>query len=354
MARFIKRITASKHKIPGTIEFIGKKKVDKADITLFNYNQTDLIEKELTDISESLVMLSDNDVSWININGLHDVDLLSKTSQTFNLHPLLIEDVANTHNTSTLQIYDDHLFLSIKMIEYDSSKREFSSEQLSLVIGANYVISFQERPGDCFSGVRDRLRSNLGRIRKMKSDYLAYALINAILSNYIEVSEKLGLEIDEIESQVMTNTDRDVLKKINDYKVELIYLKRHFRPVKENLLLLLKAENNIIRKETKHFYKDLQEISVAAIEAIENYNTLLSEMLNIYNTMVSLKLNDIIKFLTIFSTIFIPLTFIAGIYGTNFQYFPELGYKYAYPIFWILLIVIAIGMIFYFKRKKWL
>lgn len=354
MARFIKNISLTKNKVPGTIEFIGKKKVEKVDINLFDFNPTDFNEKEieLDHISDSF--LSNKSVSWINVSGLHDVDILGKIAATFDLHPLLMEDVANTLGTSKFEVYENQVFFSIKMIGYNEQKREFSSEQLSIVLGENYIITFQERPGDFFDGVRDRIRKNIGRIRKMKSDYLCYTLINTILHNYIDVSEKLGKEIDDLEEQIMQSTNRDVLRKINDFKVEIIYLKRHFRPVKENLMIFSKSENKIIRHEVKHFYKDLFDISSLAIDAIENYNTLLSEMLNIYNTMVSLRLNDIIKFLTIFSTIFIPLTFIAGIYGTNFQYFPELGYKYAYPIFWGLLIVIALGMVFYFKRKKWL
>lgn len=354
MARFIKHISLIKNKVPGTIEFIGKKKVEKVDINLFDFNATEFHEKEieLDHISDSF--LSDNFVSWINISGLHDINILEKVATTFDLHPLLMEDVANTHGTSKFEVYENHVFFSIKMIGYDEQKREFSSEQLSIVLGEHYIITFQERPGDFFDGVRDRIRKNVGRIRKMKSDYLCYTLINTILHNYIDASEKLGKEIDDLEEQIMQSTNRDLLRKINDFKVEIIYLKRHFRPVKENLMIFSKSENKIIRYEVKHFYKDLFDISALAVDAIENYNTLLSEMLNIYNTMVSLRLNDIIKFLTIFSTIFIPLTFIAGIYGTNFKYFPELDYQYAYPIFWMVLIIIAIGMVFYFKRKKWL
>lgn len=353
MARFIKNISLSKNKVPGTIEFIGKKKVDEVNITLFDFNATAFQEKEIeiTQISDSF--LSNDFVSWINISGLHDVEILEKVAKTFGLHPLLMEDVANTLGTSKFESYENHLFFSIKMISYDDKKREFSSEQLSIVLGENYIITFQERPGDLFDNTRERIRKNIGRIRKMKADYLCYTLINTILHNYIDVSERLGREIDEIEGSIMQSTDKSILKKINDYKIELIYLKRHFRPVRENLLIFSKSENKIIQPEIKHFYKDLFDISSLAIEAVENYNTLLSEMLNIYNTTVSLKLNDIIRFLTIFSTIFIPLTFIAGVYGTNFEYFPELKYKYSYPIFWVVLILVAIIMVFYFKKKKW-
>lgn len=223
-----------------------------------------------------------------------------------------------------------------------------------MILGKTFLITFQERPADVFEPVRERIRKQKGRIRKVGIDYLAYTLLDTIVDNYIFIIERLGEQIEELEEEILGNQTQDVLTKINNYKREMNYLRKSIRPAKEFIQQLTRIDSDLIHEQTMMFLKDLLDLASQAVEAIDTYREMLSDHLNIYNTGVSNKLNEILKILTIFSAIFIPLTFIAGIYGTNFEYFPELHYRYSYFIFWGVLIVVALVMVRFFKRRNWL
>ena len=288
------------------------------------------------------------------MDGLHDLSTMKEIGQTFDLHPLLVEDILNTGQRPKLEVFDNCLFIVLKMIRYEKEKQMIVNEQLSMVLGDTFLLTFQEQPGDVFEPVRERIRNQKGRIRGSGIDYLAYALLDTVVDNYIFIIEKLGEKIEDIEEEVLEKADAGVMEKINIFKREMNFLRKSIRPAREAIIQLSKLDSELIREQTIPFLKDLQDLITHAAEAIDTYRDMLSDQLNLYNSVTSNRLNDIIKVLTIFAAIFIPLTFIAGIYGTNFEYLPELHYKYSYFVFWGVIIIVAAVMLLFFKKKKWL
>lgn len=354
MARFLKNKTASLGQVPGELVFIGEQKVQEATIKVMDYDNENLSEKQLQDIKDALSYKETDSVTWLNINGLHDTSLIKEVGTGFGLHPLVMEDIVNTGQRPKMEDYDDYLFFGAKMMRYDEASGEIQSEQLSMILGKNFLLTFQERPGDVFEPVRDRIRKQKGRIRKVGIDYLAYALLDTIVDNYIFIIERLGEQIEDIEGEILDNPTQDILSKINDYKREMNYLRKVIRPAREFILQLSRLDSNLIHDETIPFLKDLLDLASQSMDSIDSYRDMLSDHLNIYNTGVGNRLNEIMKVLTIFSAIFIPLTFIAGIYGTNFDNVPELHYHYSYFIMWGVFIVVVVAMLRFFRRRQWL
>ena len=354
MARFLKNRSASLGQAPGELVFLGDIKVDEPTIKIIDYDSDTLSEKDIRDLKDISDCRETSTVSWININGLHNLELIRDIGTIFNLHSLTLEDILNTGQRPKMEDYDNYLYLTLKMMKYDKEKKIVQSEQLGIILGESYLLTFQERPGDVFDSVRDRIRKKKGRIRKTGIDYLSYSLLDTIVDNYIYIIERLGEEIEEIEEVIMDNPSREVLSRINSYKRELNFLRKSIRPAREFILQLNRLENDLIQDYTRPFLKDLLDLSTQAVEIIETYREMLSDQLDIYNTIVNNRLNEIMKILTIFSAVFIPLTFIAGIYGTNFKYLPELEYRYAYYIFWGVLVAVGLVMLRFFKKKNWL
>lgn len=354
MARFLKKKTASLGQVPGELVFVGEQKVEETTIRVIDYDQEQLNEQDLLDIKAGLQYKEAPTVTWININGLHDTDMIKEIGNGFGLHPLVLEDIVNTGQRPKMEDYDDYLFFVLKVMQYDPAEQKLKNEQLSMVLGETFLLTFQERSGDIFEPVRERIRKRKGRIRKVGIDYLAYALLDTIVDNYIFIIEKLGEQIEEIEDEILDNPTQQVLSRINGYKREISYLRKTIRPAKEFILQLSRLDSDLIREQTQPFLKDLLDHATQAAEIADTYRDMLSDHLDIYNTGVSNRLNEIMKVLTIFSAIFIPLTFIAGIYGTNFEYFPELHFRYAYFVFWGVLLAVALIMIQFFKRRNWL
>ena len=354
MARFLKKREASMGQAPGDLIFIGEKKVKEATIRVIDYDSDQLSEQDLKDIRDGLPYKETTTVTWININGLHDTDVIRDIGNGFGLHPLVLEDILNTGQRPKMEEYDDCLFFVLKMMRYDPDEQKIRNEQLSMVLGKTFLLTFQERPGDVFEPVRERIRKQKGRIRKVGIDYLAYALLDTIVDNYIFIIEMVGEQIEEIEEEILENPTREVLSKINTYKREISFMRKTMRPAKDFILQLSRLDSDLIREETLPFLKDLLDLSTQAVEIIDTYRDMLSDHLDIYNTGVSNRLNEIMKVLTIFSAVFIPLTFIAGIYGTNFEYLPELSFRYSYFVFWGVMVAVALVMLKFFKRKNWL
>jgi len=354
MARFFKNREVNKGLAPGSLVFIGNKKQENIRIRLIDFDKSNLTEQELKDIKEGTKHKNTNTVTWINIDGLHDIDIINRVGKAFDLHPLLLEDILNTGQRPKMEEFENCLFIVVKMLRYDEEKRKILAEQLSMIIGPTYLITFQERVGDVFEPVRERIRKHKGRIRAAGVDYLAYALLDTVVDNYIYLISNLGEEIEEIEVGILEDTSVKTLEKINNYKREMSYIRKSVRPMKDYMLKLPRLESELIHEDTLPFLNDLLDLIDQATEAIETYREMLSDQLNIYNSNVSNKMNDVMKVLTIFAAIFIPLTFIAGIYGTNFEYLPELHFKYSYFIFWGIMISIGVGMLIFFRRKGWL
>ena len=354
MARFLKNREANKGLAPGSLVFIGNQKMENIRIRVIDFDDAKLEEQELKDIQQSAKYKETNTVTWINLDGLHDIDTINKLGKAFELHPLLLEDILNTGQRPKMEEFDNCLFIILKMLRYDDEKQIIIGEQLSMVAGHTFLITFQERVGDVFEPVRDRIRKQKGRIRAAGIDYLAYALIDTVVDNYIYLISRLGEKIEDIEVGILEDTSTKTLGQINNYKRELSYIRKSIRPTRDFISRLNRLESEFIQEETKPFLNDLLDLISQASEAIDLYTEMLSDQLNIYNSNVSNKMNDVMKVLTIFAAIFIPLTFIAGIYGTNFEYLPELHFKYSYFIFWGILITITTGMLIFFKRKGWL
>lgn len=352
MARFFKKNDESIGLAPGSLVFIGDKKMEGMQIRLIDYDAEHIRDEELRDIQSGADALKSNTVTWINVNGLHDTDRMQELGASFGLHPLLLEDVLNTGQRPKLEVFDDVIFVVVKMLRMEDEL--VVAEQLSLVIGPTFLLTFQERPGDVFEPVRNRIRKSQGRIRISGSDYLAYALLDTVVDNYFQIVESLGGQVEDLEVEVLTDARPDLLGKIHELKRELSFIRKAVRPAKEAILQFSKLDNDLIRPETSPFLKDLHDISIHAADAIDTYREMLSDELNIYNSTVNNRMNDIMKVLTIFAAIFIPLTFIAGVYGTNFEYVPELHYKYGYYVFLIVMASVAIAMLIYFRRRRWL
>ncbi|CAB1075598.1 magnesium transporter [Alkalispirochaeta odontotermitis] len=354
MARFLKKREESKGLSPGSLVFIGNKKVENVRIRAIDYDGTQLIEDELKEIAQGAQFKGINTVTWINVDGLHDLKLMKEIGDTFDLHPLLLEDIPNTGQRPKLEEFDNCLFLVLKMLRYDEDKQMIISEQLSMVLGDTLLLTFQEQPGDVFEPVRERIRKKKARIRGSGIDYLAYALLDCVVENYVFIVERLGEQIEDLEEEVLENAEPAVLEKINTFKREMNFIRKSVRPARESIIQLAKLDTELINGQTVPFLKDLQDLITQAAEAIDTYRDMLSDQLNLYNSVMSNRMNEIMKVLTIFAAIFIPLTFIAGIYGTNFEYLPELKFKYSYYIFWGVMIGVAVTMLSYFRRKKWL
>ncbi len=354
MARFLKKREASKGLAPGSLVFVGDKKVENIRIRVIDYDKDALNEEELKDISKSAKFENTDTVTWINVDGLHDLELMKEIGKIFSIHPLLLEDILNTGQRPKIEEFDNCLFMVLKMLRYDREKQMILAEQLSMVVGKTYLLTFQEKPGDVFEPVRDRIRKQKGRIRITGVDYLSYALLDIIVDNYIHIIEMLGEQIEELEEDVISHPDSILMEKINNFKREMVFLRKSIRPVKEAVVKLSKLDSEFIDDRTIPFLKDLEDHIIQAVESIDTYGDMLSDQLDIYNTGVNNRINDIMRVLTIFAAIFIPLTFIAGIYGTNFEYLPELHFKYSYYIFWGVMITLAVSMIIFFRKKGWL
>ena len=354
MARFLKSRKSSHGASPGSLIFIGNKKMEKSEIHLMIYNKDSLTEKQVNSIEEIPEITSDDTVIWVNIYGLQDTDLIAATGERFNIPTLELEDILNTDQRPKISENENNLTIFLKVLEYKKEEARVLSDHISVVIGNNYVITFQERVAQYFEPVRERLRIGRGRIRQSGPDYLAYALIDTLVDGYIHTVESVGTSIEAMEDEVLTQLQKDTMLRIYRLKNNISFIRKNIWPLKEIMIYLNKTESKLVRKKTLTFLKDLQDLTTQALEAVEIYYNMSNDYLNIYHTNVGTRTNDVMKVLTIFASIFIPLTFIAGVYGTNFDNLPELHYKYSYFIMWGIMLVVAIIMLLYFKRKDWL
>ena len=355
MPRFIKRVSKTIGLSPGALVHVGKKKIEKVRIRLIDYDEAQLQEKEPKTIEECFPFKDLPTVTWVNIDGLHDVKVMEKVGKHFGLHSLVLEDILNTEQSPKVEDFDDHIFVVLKMLYYDETDGEIRAEQISIILGSNFVLSFQERVGDIFNPLRERIRSAKGRVRKMGPDYLAYNLLDAVVDNYFTVLEKLGEQIEGMEEELVTNPTPETLQKIHNLKREMIFLRKSVWPLREVVSRLERGESKLIHESTGIYLRDVYDHTIQVIDTIETYRDMLSGMLDIYLSSISNRMNQVMKVLTIIATIFIPLTFVAGIYGMNFEYMPELKWHWFYPkAFWLVMLGVAAVMLVYFRRKRWL
>jgi magnesium transporter len=339
---------------PGTLIHVGDKKTERVKITVIDYDQSAFQEKNVTNVEECYPFKEKPTVTWINIDGIHDVNTIEKIGVNYGIHPLLLEDIMHTEQRPKIEDFEDYIFLVLKMLSFDEKEHRIDTEQVSLVLGPNYVISFQEREGDVFNPVRERIRNAKGRVRKMGADYLAYAMLDSIVDSYFLILEKVGDKIEELEEDLIARPDAKTLHTIHYLKREMIFLRRSVWPLREVISGMSRKESNLIKESTEIFLRDVYDHTIQVIDTIENYRDMVSGMLEIYLSSISNRMNEVMKVLTIFAAIFIPLTFVAGVYGMNFKYMPELEWHWAYFSVLGLMAGVGIFMLIYFKKKHWL
>lgn len=355
----MKRLTIKRSKKsglpPGSLIHIGQTKSDAVKITVIDYDEHGYQEKEMTSVDECFIFRQSPTVTWINIDGLHQVEILRKFGECYGFHPLVLEDVLNTDQRPKVDDYTDYLYIVLKMLYPGKDGLSIVTEQVSLIAGENFVISFQEGiEGDVLGQARERIRNEKSRIRKMGPDYLVYSLIDAIVDSYFSILEKLGETIEVTEERLVTDPEAQTLKSIHDLKRELIFLRKAVWPLREVISKLERIESPLIKAPTKVYLRDVYDHSIQVIDTVETFREMVSGMIDIYLSSVSNRMNSVMKVLTIIATIFMPLTFLAGVYGMNFKHMPELEWPWAYPALWIVMIVISFAMLFFFRRKRWL
>lgn len=346
---------------PGSLIFTGEQKQESIKITSYDYDAKTFYEKEISNIEDLKKYKENGHVSWINICGLHDIDKLARIGEIFEIHPLILEDILNVHHLPKLEDYDNYLFLISKMIDINPNDKDLKIEQVSFVLSKdNCLITFQEVEGDVFNVIRDRIRSDKGRIRKLGADYLMYRLLDTIVDNYFYVLQDMDDVIENIEDELIYDPGKSTIETIHDLRKKIIKLRRAVTPLRDIIFSIERERYPYIAKSTYIFLRDLYDHIRQNIETMENYREILNGMLEIYLSSSGQKLNEVVKVLTIISTIFIPLTFLAGIYGMNFNTsvskwnMPELTWPFGYPVVLIVMLGIAAGMVLFFKKKNWL
>ena len=339
---------------PGTVVHVGDKPDAPVKLTVMHFDEQHFVEYDASEIETCLQSLQQPGVTWLNVAGLHDANLIETLGDRLGLHPLVLEDIANTSQRPKVEDYESFFFIVLKMLEYEQAEGQVLVEQVSLVLGENYLLSFQEDESDVFDPVRTRLRNGAGRLRKLGPDYLAYSLIDAVVDNYFIILEEIGDEIEAIEEQVSLHPEQQPLPVIYRLKREMIALRRAVWPLREVIAALQHSESPLIQPGTVIYLRDIYDHTIQIMDTVESMRDLLSGMLDVYLSVLSNRMNEIMKVLTVFSTIFIPLTFLAGVYGMNFRHFPEINWPFGYAFFWLICGVVVLLMLLYYRRKRWL
>ncbi len=339
---------------PGTLVHVGERKLEKIRITIIDYDESNFQERQADRVEECFQFKTTSTVTWINIDGLHDVKIIEGIGTHYNLHPLTLEDILHTGQRPKFEDLESYLFVVLMMLRFDDESQVILSEQVSLILGTNFVISFQENIGDVFDQIRDRIRNAKGKVRKMGADYLMYALLDAVVDNYFGILEKLGEKIEALEEELVDNPSDRTLQQIHRLKREMVFLRKSVWPLRELINGLDRSESDLIADSTGVYLRDVYDHTIQVIDTVESFRDMVSGMLDIYLSSISNRMNAVMKVLTIIATIFIPLTFVAGIYGMNFEHMPELKWRWGYAAVWLVMLVVAGLMVLYFKRKKWL
>ena len=354
VGRLMSKVKKAPGSSPGTLVHTGARKTDHVRIRMIDYNAEHIEERTLNTIDECFSAAEDPAVTWVNIDGLHDIEVAEAVAARFGVHRLAMEDVLSTTQRPKVEEYEDHFLVIIKMLEFDVETESVLAEQVSFIVGKTYLFSFQERPGDVFEPVRQRLREAKGRVRSRGTDYLVYALIDAIVDSYFRILEKVGDRIEELEEIVLVDPELHVMHRIHHLKREMLILRRAVWPLRETLGQMYRGEIPNVTDETQLFLRDVHDHAVQVIDTVETLREVLSGAMDLYMSGVSNRMNEVMKMLTIIATIFIPLSFFAGLYGMNFEYMPELGVRWGYPALLAAMVTLAGGMLLYFRKRRWL
>jgi magnesium transporter len=337
---------------PGSLTFTGRHHSTEVKMTVLDYSEDDAREKEVAAVAEMVGYRSGPSTTWINISGLHNVDIIGDLGKNFGIHPLVLEDIVDTSQRPKLEDYGDYLYIVLRT--FDLAEGELSGEQVSLIVGDGFVISFQESDHDLFRPVRERINNCKGRIRREGADYLAYALIDTIVDNYFVLLETLGERLEDLEDELVTRVGSQALTEIHRLKREMLFFRKALWPLREVIGALGRGESAIIKQSTLLYIRDVYDHTIQVIDTLETYRDILAGLLDIYLSSVSNRLNQVMKVLTVISTIFMPLTFIVGLYGMNFEYMPELKWQWGYPAVLVFMASLTAGLIIFFRRKQWL
>ena len=334
--------------------YTGERKIENVKISVLDYEKDHCVEKNIEHIEECFPFRDTPEITWINIKGIHDTEIIEKLGKHFKIHPLTLEDILNTNQRPKIEDFGDFIFVIFKMIYYNEKTNDIDSEQISIIFGSNFVLSFQETEGKFFDNVKDRIIKGKGKIRKMGSDYLAYVLMDTVVDNYFVILEKVGEKIEDLEEELIANPTPKILQAIHDLKRSMIILRKSVWPLREILSGMERGELVFIQDSTKIYIKDVYDHTVQIIDTIETYRDILAGMIEIYLSSISNRMNEIMKVLTIITTIFIPLTVVTGIYGMNFKHMPEIEWQFGYYMVLIIMLSIGISMLLYFKKRKWI
>ena len=338
---------------PGTLVYTGEERTNPVRITLIDYDETHLREEEVQTIEMCLPFTETATVTWIHIEGVHDIQIIEDIGAYFGINSLVLEDMMSPTQLSKIEVYEDHVFIILKNLDYDTAELSISREQISLIIGENFVISLQEGSEKLFTPIRNRLQNTNSRLRKMRTDYLAYALIDVIVDNYFVVLERLSDRVESVEEETITNPTSEVLEKINILRRSLLHLRRPILPLRDVIDEVLDDEIPLFTQDTHLYFRDVYDHLIQVIHTLEALRSAVSDLFHTYTSAVSHRMNEVMKVLTIVATFFIPLTFIAGIYGMNFKFMPELETQWGYPTVLLVMMGVGIVMFVYFKLKKW-
>lgn len=353
MPRLVRQASEKAGLPPGSLVYVGEQEMETVKITVLDYDEEGVRERPVERVEEAFPFREEPTVTWINVDGLHRSDILEKLGDHYGLHPLVLEDLMNTGQRSKLEDYDDYVFVVLRMLTV-TSEGKLDDEQVSLILGPNYVMSFQEREGDVFDLVRERIRGGKGRIRRMGPDYLLYALVDVIVDHYFGILEVIGDRVEDLQEELVTDPTQDTLRRIHGLKRTLIELRRSVWPLRESVSRLQRGESDLVDKGTQVYLRDVYDHTVQVMDTVESQRDMVSGMLDIYLSSVSNRMNEVMKLLTVIATIFIPLTFIAGVYGMNFANMPELNVPWAYFVALGVMGVLGVIMGLYFWRKGWL
>jgi len=354
MAKVIRRSSKKAGLPPGTLVHIGEKKTEKTRVAVVEYDGQSFQEKELETLETCYLFPQEPFVTWINVVGIQQVEVLEKLGNCFTVHPLAMEDILNTEQRPKIEDYGRDLFIVVKLISFNEKKDEVEAEQISLILRPHALLSFQEKEGDDFAPVKERLRAGKGRLRKMGADYLAYTILDIVVDQYFAVLERLGERIEVLEGKLLNDPGAATLQKIQNLKKEMLLLRKWIWPLREVISSLERGEFPGIQENTRVYLRDVYDHAIQVMDSIEVYRDMLSGMVDIYLSSVNNRMNAVMKVLTIIATIFMPLTFLAGVYGMNFKHMPELDWPWGYPLVWGLMAVIAGIMLALFRRKKWI
>jgi len=353
--RLVKKRSSKAGLPPGTLVHIGERHREAARVSVIAYDENNISEQASDDLVACFSLRNQPGVSWINVEGIHSIELLQKLGECYGLHPLVLEDILNTDQRPKREDYGAYLFIVLKMLSPKNGSEGVASEQVSLILGKNFVLSFQEGlAGDPFDPVRERLRAGRGKIRSLGADFLVYTLIDAIVDNYFVILENLADRIERLEEELVANPARETVGRLHALKREIIFLRKSIWPLREVISGLERRESSLVQEETVVYLRDVYDHTIQIIDSVETFRDILSGLLDIYLSTISNRTNEVMKVLTIIATLFMPLTFIVGLYGMNFHYMPELNWRWGYPAVLLLMLVVVGGMLKFFRGKNWI